>query len=176
MGVKIMLKKKMEEIYKTIPLENIPWNLEKPPKILRELIEEGKIKPCKAIELGCGIGNYVMYLAGKGFDVTGVDFSETAIEIARNTAGQRGIRCTFVAADVLSDIHEISTSFDFVFDWELLHHIFPEERERYIKNVHRLMNPRGYYLSVCFSEESEQFCGSGKYRKTPLGTTLCFSS
>ena len=58
-----MLKKRMEEIYKGVPLDKIPWNLEEPPKIFRELIEEGRIKPCKAIELGCGIGSYVTYLA-----------------------------------------------------------------------------------------------------------------
>jgi hypothetical protein len=29
---------------------------------------------------------------------------------------------------------------------------------------------------VCFSEDSPQFGGSGKYRKTPLGTVLYLSS
>jgi hypothetical protein len=57
-----MLKKRMEEICKGVRLDKIPWNLEEPPKIFRELIEEGRIKPCKAIELGCGIGSYVTYL------------------------------------------------------------------------------------------------------------------
>jgi len=38
------------------------------------------------------------------------------------------------------------------------------------------LNAGGRYLSVCFSEEDPQFGGSGKYRKTPLGTVLYFSS
>jgi len=86
------------------------------------------------------------------------------------------VKCTFVVADVLGDLTEIADKFDFAYDWELLHHIFPEAREKYIENVWRLLNPKGRYLSVCFSEESDQFGGVGKYRKTPLGTVLYLSS
>jgi SAM-dependent methyltransferase len=171
-----MLRNQMEQIYKSIPLDKIPWNLETPPQLLQDLIETGKIKPCKAIEFGCGAGNYVIYLSDKGFDTTGVDFSNSAIEIATNAAKQKGIKCRFVTADVLGELTEIKTNFDFAYDWEVLHHIFPEDREKYIRNVHRVLNPGGYYLSVCFSEDSPQFGGVGKYRKTPLDTTLYFSS
>ncbi|MCK5313022.1 MAG: class I SAM-dependent methyltransferase, partial [Desulfobacteraceae bacterium] len=58
----------------------------------------------------------------------------------------------------------------------LLHHIFPEHREQYLKNVYRLTKPGGKYLSVFFSEDSPQFGGKGKIRKTPLDTELYFSS
>jgi len=71
---------------------------------------------------------------------------------------------------------EINGIYDFVYDWELLHHILPEDRNKYIENVHRLLNSQGRYLSVCFSEASTQFGGVGKYRKTPIGTVLYFSN
>ncbi len=38
----------MDEIYRTIPQEDIPWNMEEPPEALVELIENGKVLPCKA--------------------------------------------------------------------------------------------------------------------------------
>jgi hypothetical protein len=62
------------------------------------------------------------------------------------------------------------------YDWELLHHIFPDERKKYVENVHRLLNQGGKYLSVCFNEKDPGFGGAGKYRKTRLGTVLYFSS
>ena len=37
-------------------------------------------------------------------------------------------------------------------------------------------NPKGKYLSVCFSEKDETFETSDKYRKTSIGTILYFSS
>ena len=93
-----------------------------------------------------------------------------------NSASEEGVNCHFFVSDVLGELVEIKDTYDFVYDWELLHHIFPKDREKYVNNVHRLLNPGGHYLSVFFSEKSPQFGGKGKYRKTPLDTTLYFSS
>lgn len=166
----------MDEIYRTMGREKIPWNMEQPPEVLVDLVESGRVKPCRALDLGCGAGNYAVYLAGRGFDVFGVDISPTAIGMAEENARKRGLSCRFIAADVLGDLHEVEGTFDLVYDWELLHHLYPEQREQYVRNVRRKLRPGGSYLSLCFSEQDPQFGGRGKYRKTPLGTTLYFSS
>ena len=72
----------MEKIYRTSSPENIPWNIETPPDIVQDIVKTEKVKPCKVIELGCGTGNYVIYLSASGFIATGVDISKTAIEMA----------------------------------------------------------------------------------------------
>ena len=166
----------MERIYQTTPLNEIPWNIETPPDVLTKLVESGELKSCKTIDLGCGTGNYSIYLANGGFDVTGLDISSTAINVAKENAKNKGVKCNFLVADVLGNFNEVNGTFDFAYDWELLHHIFPEQRETYIKNVYKILNPKGKYLSVCFSESDPGFGGSGKYRKTRLGTILYFSS
>jgi cyclopropane fatty-acyl-phospholipid synthase-like methyltransferase len=166
----------LDEIYRKLPLQEIPWNVKEPPKVLVDLVEGGKVRPCKALDFGCGAGNYVVYLAGKGFDVTGIDISPTAIHLAQENAKKAGVRCRFIAADVLGDLKEVDGTFDFAYDWELLHHLFPEQRKIYAANVHRKLNPQARYLSLCFSEQDPAFEGSGKYRDTPLGTRLYFSS
>ena len=166
----------MEKIYKNMAIDDIPWNFKTPPDVLENLVRTGKITPCKTIDLGCGAGNYAIYLAGEGFDVTAVDISSSAIKIAKNNASQKGIDCNFIVADILGDLKQIQSTFNFAYDWELLHHIFPSNREKYIRNVYRLLNPGGQYLSVCFSEENLQFGRVGKFRKTPLETVLYFSS
>ena len=58
-----MKQVEMDKIYRNMPLEEIPWNIETPPDALVELIESGKVKPCKTIDFGCGAGNYAIYLA-----------------------------------------------------------------------------------------------------------------
>jgi len=166
----------MDRIYRNTPLEEIPWNIETPPNALVELVKSGKVKPCKTIDLGCGTGNYAIYLASIGFEVTGIDISPTAIKIAKENAKKKGVKCNFLATDVLGNLDEVKETFDFAYDWELLHHIFPEQRKKYVENVCRILNPKGKYLSVCFSEKDPQFGGSGKYRQTQLGTILYFSS
>jgi SAM-dependent methyltransferase len=166
----------MERIYRKTPLNGVPWNIETPPDMLAQLVESGKVKPCKTIDLGCGTGNYSIYLASVGFDVTGIDISPTAIKIAQENAKKKRVKCNFFVANVLGNLSELTERFDFAYDWELLHHIFPDKRRIYIKNVHRILNPEGKYLSVCFSEKDAEFGGSGKYRKTRLDTVLYFSS
>jgi ubiquinone/menaquinone biosynthesis C-methylase UbiE len=166
----------MDGIYRNIPLEEIPWNIESPPDALVKLVKSGAVKPCKAIDLGCGTGNYAIYLSRLGFEVTGVDISPTAVKIATERASKKGVRSNFLVADVLGNLHEIQETFDFAYDWELLHHISPDDRQKYIENVCRILTPDGMYLSVCFSERDTQFGGSGKYRNTRLGTILYFSS
>jgi len=166
----------MERIYRKTLLNEIPWNIETPPDVLVGLVESGKVKPCKALDLGCGTGNYSIYLATMGFNVTGIDISPTAIKSARENAKKKKVRCNFFVANVLDNLENVRDTFDFVFDWELLHHIFPEQRQSFVENVYNKLNLGGKYLSVCFNEKNHSFSSSGKYRKTRLGTILYFSS
>jgi len=166
----------LDKIYRETPLNKIPWNYETPPDSLIELVKSGKIRPCRSIDLGCGIGNYVIYLATEGFNVTGFDISPSAISIAEKKSREKGIECSFLVVDIASRLKDFKIKFDFAYDWELLHHIFPERRKQYVENVYNLLNPKGKYFSVSFSEKDPGFGGQGKYRKTLLGTELYFSS
>ncbi len=170
------MTREMEEIYRTTPPDQIPWNIETPPDALVRLVESGRVLPCRTVDFGCGAGNYAVWLATRGFEVTGIDISPSAIALARKTAEERGVSCSFIVADVLGDLEDVRGPFDFAFDWELLHHIFPKNRVRYVANVARLLAPGARYLSVCFHEDDPQFGGSGKFRTTGIGTVLYFSS
>jgi 2-polyprenyl-3-methyl-5-hydroxy-6-metoxy-1,4-benzoquinol methylase len=170
------IRKQMEQIYKDIPLEKIPWNLTQPPDILVDAVETGKIKPCKTVDLGCGAGNYAVWFAEQGFDVTGIDISSNAIRHANDLATEKGVSCRFAIADLLGDISRYHGQFDFAYDWEVLHHIMPDDREDYLENVFNVLLPEGIYFSQCFSIMDTDFGGEGNIRKTRLGTILYFSS
>ena len=59
-----------------------------------------ELDPGRAVDLGCGPGALALGLAELGWRVTGVDFAEAAIDLARAAAQDRGLAATFVAADV----------------------------------------------------------------------------
>lgn len=171
------LKDQMDRIYRELPLDDIPWNIDNPPDALKELVDSGWVTPCDAVDLGCGAGNYAVWLASRGFGMTGLDLSPRAIKLASDLAARKGVVCRFIAEDMTGVVEELDETFDFAYDWEVLHHVFPEKREQYILNVHRILRSGGRYFSLCFSEkEPSNFGGAGKYRTTPLGTTLYFSS
>lgn len=170
------LEQQMESIYREMPLDQIPWNIEDPPALLTDLVREETVLPCDAVDLGCGAGNYAVWLALQGFRVTGIDLSARAVELACKRARRLGADCTFRAADLRRGPGDLAGAFDFAYDWEVLHHVFPEDRAGYLRVVHQLLRPGGKYLSVCFSDTDPSFGGSGNYRTTPLGTVLYFTA
>jgi SAM-dependent methyltransferase len=53
------------------------------------------------LDLGCGTGNHDLFFAKKGFQVTGIDFSQQMIKIARkNLSHQKGLSCDFRVGDI----------------------------------------------------------------------------
>jgi 2-polyprenyl-3-methyl-5-hydroxy-6-metoxy-1,4-benzoquinol methylase len=55
--------------------------------------------PGDALELGCGGGQASLRLAARGHRVTGIDFSPTAIELARGNAAKAGVAVSFLVGD-----------------------------------------------------------------------------
>jgi len=61
----------------------------------------GQFPPGRAIDLGCGEGGDVLWLAEQGWQAHGLDISTIAIERARREAAARGLEgATFAAADL----------------------------------------------------------------------------
>jgi SAM-dependent methyltransferase len=63
--------------------------------------EVAGLDPGRALELACGAGRNSLWLAERGWEVTGVDFSEVALAEARRLAAVRGLAIEWVLADVL---------------------------------------------------------------------------
>ncbi len=170
------IEEQMDRIYRETSMENIPWVRDEPPPILAELVKSGTIAPCHAADLGCGTGNCAVWLARQGFSVTGYDCSGEAIRHAETLAANHRLLCRFKVADLTRPIDSPEPRFDFVYHWGVLHHVFPEDRTTFAGNVERMLKPGGKHLCMCFSEEDTVFGSREKYRTTPLGTTLYFSS
>ena len=168
----------LEKVYENPPAV---WTSKEPPKELVDLIGLGKIKPCKVLDIGCGEGFYSIYLASRGFEVTGVDLSENAINLAKQNAEKAGEKINFFQMDI-ENLDKINNKFDFVLEWAILHHIPHEKRKKYVRDVSNLLNKDGKYLSVSFNindRKSEQGKKSKEItggQKRPVGATLYFSS
>lgn len=56
--------------------------------------------PGSSLDLGCGEGGDVLWLAERGWRATGIDLSKTAVGRAQEEASARGVDATFIAADL----------------------------------------------------------------------------
>jgi 2-polyprenyl-3-methyl-5-hydroxy-6-metoxy-1,4-benzoquinol methylase len=62
--------------------------------------EAGRLPPGGALDLACGAGRNAVWLAERGWRVTGADFSDVAIENARGLAASRGVGVEWLVADL----------------------------------------------------------------------------
>ncbi len=77
---------------------DLVWSAEPNRFVVAELATNA---PGRALDLGCGEGRNAIWLAERGWEVTGVDFSEVALAKAHGLAAARGVRARWVNADLL---------------------------------------------------------------------------
>jgi SAM-dependent methyltransferase len=83
----------------------------KPSRFL--VAEVGGLPAGRALDLACGEGRNAIWLAERGWQVTGVDFSQVGLEKARRLAAKRGVEVIWVRADLL-DHQPVDGAYDLV--------------------------------------------------------------
>ena len=127
-----------------------PWDIGRPQSVFVQLVEDGEISG-SILDVGCGTGENALYLAGRGFTVTGVDAAPAAIEQARLKAIQRGVDITFAVGDVL-DLSAHDDAFDSAIDSGCFHVFDDAERKRYVASVGGAIRTGGRLFLCCFSD------------------------
>ena len=126
----------------------IPWDIG-PRQELIDVVESGRVKPCRTIYLGSGTAKNAIYMAERGFDVTAVDYSDSAIELGRKRAQAAGVEINFVIDD-LTNLRHISGTYDFLVDFGTFDDLKPENRDHYMENILPLSNPGSLFFLWCF--------------------------
>ncbi len=125
-----------------------PWDIGAR-KELVELVECGRIKPCRAIDLGSGTASNCIFLAQRGFDVTGVDFAASAIELGRKRARAANVNVNFIVDD-LTNLQHTRGTFDLLVDYGTLDDLTPANRDLYLQNVLPHTHPKSQFVLYCF--------------------------
>jgi SAM-dependent methyltransferase len=116
-----------------------------PPEVVE--VVEGEHPPSgRALDLGCGTGTNVRYLAEHGFEVVGVDFSRLAIERAR--AKLEGVDRARVLEGDVTELWELGVRgpFDLVLDIGCFHGLPRRRRDAYVEAVERVARPGALFL------------------------------
>ncbi len=119
-----------------------------PPEVV-QLVEGEHFPPGRALDIGCGTGTNVIYLASRGFEVTGIDFVPRAIGKAREKVRKANVRADLRVASVLEPL-ELGRPFDLVLDIGCFHNFDAAGRVRYAENLVRWTHPGATYLLYAF--------------------------
>ncbi len=128
-----------------------PWDTGRPQPAIINLAEAGQIRG-SVLDVGCGTGENILYLAAKGHNSWGLDFLPLVIERAKAKAAQREIDAHFIVGNAL-DLARLGRQFDTVIDCGLFHTFADEERPVFIEGLTKVLGPRGLLYLLCFSDE-----------------------
>ncbi len=107
----------------------------------------------RVLEIGFGAGNNLWFLAEAGFTVSGIEYSETAVEHAKERLAKLGLSLDLRGGD-LKDLPYADESFDFVLDRGALTQNSHEAVQAAAGEIHRVLVPGGQLL--CFTLFGEE--------------------
>ena len=110
---------------------------------------EGRM-PGRALDIGMGQGRNSVFLALKGWDVTGFDISDEGLAVAHKNAERAGVK--------LNAIRETDEAFDYGSDqWDMIvfmYEPFPVTSAAYVERLRKSMKSGGLIVIESFGEEA----------------------
>jgi 2-polyprenyl-3-methyl-5-hydroxy-6-metoxy-1,4-benzoquinol methylase len=140
------------------------WDIGEPQEAFLDVADQiiGSI-----LDAGCGTGDTSLFLTGRGCKVTGIDFLDVPIQLARSKAAERGVHATFLVKDALM-LKDWTERFDHVIDSGLFHVFSDVDRLRYVEGPATIIKPDGCLFLMCFSNEEPDTQGPRRVSKEEL--------
>lgn len=119
------------------------------------------------LEVGCGGGNNMLFLAREGFNAFGIDGSSQALDIAKKRFREAGLSATFINGD-FTDLPFEDGFFDIVIDRCSIVCVNKINGQKAINQVHRVLLPKGKFF---FNPYSDQHTSCTTAKQLPNGIT-----
>ncbi|MBN1766503.1 MAG: class I SAM-dependent methyltransferase [Sedimentisphaerales bacterium] len=106
----------------------------------------GLTPECKVLDLCCGQGRHSLELSRRGFQVVGLDLSETLLEASRRQAQEENLSVEFIQADMRRISYE--NEFDGIFNFYTAFGYFKndDDNQAVLNAVGKALKPGGRFL------------------------------
>jgi methyl halide transferase len=126
------------------------WELGQPAPPLQDFIETTPLPRGRVAVPGCGRGHDARFLARRGYDVVGFDFSPAAVTAARALARRERVDVDFQQRDIFTLGREYAHAFDGVWEYTCFCAIDPARRDAYVRTITAILKPGGWLLACFF--------------------------
>lgn len=139
-----------DDYYKENDVEKMPWYEKDLDLDLKEEIELKNLHSGKFLDLGTGPGTQAMQISNLGFDVTGSDLSNSAIERAKKLYPNT----LYIVDDILNSKF-LDNAFDYILDRGVFHIFEQEKLPDYLRQIKRILKKNGILFLKCMSVEEK---------------------
>ena len=101
----------------------------------------------RVLDLGCGAGRHLVYLAWQGFEMCGTDVDSHGLARARSWLKQEGLSAHLAVAD-MEALPYPDGFFDAVVSMYVIHHNLVDGIRRTVAGVRRALRPRGWFFAT----------------------------
>ena len=152
--------------------DDLRWDLGQVAPPFIRLWNENKLPAGKAIIPGCGQGHEVLYLAGKGLQVTGLDYAQGAVDLLSRSLKGKNLRADVLREDFFQLDEHHNAQYDLILEQAFFCAIHPSRRSAYVETATRILK-KGGLLAALFYETGEK--GGPPFNTTPSDILDYFS-
>jgi len=143
---------------------NERWKSEKgralwlePVSFIASLVPKFKKKGVKKIlDIGFGVGRHSMLFAKEGFDVYGIDTSESGLEYANKWARKEKVKVCLKLGE-MSNLAFENDFFDLIIAWNVLYHNTSDGIRKSIDEIRRCLKQDGYLICSLISVKNDKY-------------------
>jgi SAM-dependent methyltransferase len=152
-------KEHWDSVYRTRGSEQVSWYQPHLDRSLAFLEATGLGRDARVIDVGGGASTFVDDLLDRGYtNVTVLDLSAAALDVAKGRLGSRAAQVKWICADV-TDPQLPSEAYEFWHDRAVFHFLRePAARARYVSAVRRMLKPGGHIVVATFGPHGPEKC------------------
>jgi len=139
--------------YEKNSYDQLPWFERGPSPPVKLAVVEGFLpKGGDVLDIGCGAGSNVLFLAQSGYRAHGIDLSPGAVAAARARASESGLKVDIQEGDALA-LKFPDRSLDGIVDHGCFHTLPLSRREDYSRETHPVLRPGGSFVLAWVARE-----------------------
>ncbi|MFX1293574.1 MAG: class I SAM-dependent methyltransferase [Promethearchaeota archaeon] len=132
-------RKIWNEIYRK---ESISQDIQQDIPEIVKIFKDKNVK--RVLDLACGSGRHVLYLAKNEFEVYGIDFSEEGIKSAISLLQEKNIQANLIVGSMFEKLPYENDFFDALISIRSLYHGTIENIRNAIQEIERVLKPNGF--------------------------------